>query len=266
VTLAALPAVLAVVLYVGVTAAGLLAGAGMNALADRVWGVDAPLRRAGDCAKCAAPLPVSRFVPFLNVMASRRRCARCGQPASMRRPMVEIGLALAYPLVLARVLDPGKPVYLSAWAIFAIDAVALAALAFIFAVDFEHRLILDVSIYPPAAGLLLVALLFDHKALAGMLFGVALCGGLFALLYALGWLLYREEALGFGDVKLAVLIGLVAGWPGAVTALVIGSLVGAAASVLLLGLGSASRRTFIPFGIFLVAGAAASLILVPPYW
>lgn len=264
-TLAALEPAFGIVLYLSVAVAGLLFAVAVNFLADRVWGVDAPLRRGGDCAKCGAPL-TSRGFALLDVVAARRRCARCGAPASPRRAIVEAGLALAYPLVLARVLDPGRQVHLAPWAIFALDAAALAALAFIFAVDFEHRLILDVSIYPPVAALVVAALLFDHKALAGMLFGVVVCGGLFALLYGLGWLLYRKEALGFGDVKLAVLIGVVVGWPGSITAVVIGSMIGAAASVLLLGLGTASRHTFIPFGVFLVAGAAGALILTPPFW
>jgi leader peptidase (prepilin peptidase)/N-methyltransferase len=266
VTLAAIGALVGVALYGGVAALGLLIGVAVNALADRVWGVDAPLRRAGDCAKCAAALPQSRYAPILNVAPSRRTCPACGARASLRRPLVEIGLLVAFPLVLARVLDPANVTHLAPWGIFAVDAAALAVLAFTFAVDFEHRLILDVSIYPAVVGLLLVALLFDHKAFAGMLFGVVVCGGLFALLYGLGWVLYRQEALGFGDVKLAVLIGLVAGWPGSLTALLLASLLGVAGSMLVLGLGTATRRTFIPFGIFLVGGAVLALLLAPPYW
>jgi len=266
VTLAALPVAPAAALYLAVTIAGLLIGVAVNALADRVWGVDAPLRRAGDCAKCGAAPPASRYSPLLNVVPRRRACMRCGHVASPRRPFVEVGLAILFPLLLARVLDPGSQARLAPWGVFLIDAAVATALAFIFAVDLEHRIILDMSVYPVAAGLLLVALLFDHKALAGMLFGVVLCGGLFLLLYGVGWLLYRQEALGFGDVKLAALIGLAVGWPASVTALVLGSLLGAAASMLLLGLGTASRRTFIPFGIFLVAGAVLALLLTPPFW
>jgi prepilin signal peptidase PulO-like enzyme (type II secretory pathway) len=177
-----------------------------------------------------------------------------------------VALALVFPLLLAHTLDPGNAARLAPWAISLIDLAAVAALAFVFAVDLEHRLILDSAVLPAAAGLLLVAGLFDHKALAGMLFGVVVCGGSFLLLYGLGWLIYREEALGFGDVKLAALIGLLVGWPAAGTLLLLAALLGGSASVLLLGLGAATRRTFIPFGIFLVAAAVLTLLLATPFW
>src|SRR5262249_46763960 len=152
------------------------------------------------------------------------------------------------------------------WMLFAVDALGCAVLAFVFAVDLEHHLILDMVLYPAALVLLAMALAFDHKAFAGMLVGVVLCAGLFLLLYALGYLLYRQEALGFGDVKLATFIGLLVGWPAVIQALVLAALFGAAISVFLLGLGSATRRTFIPYGVFLALGAALALLLAPPYW
>jgi leader peptidase (prepilin peptidase) / N-methyltransferase len=266
VTLAALPPVTAMLLYVGVGIAGLLVGAMVNAAADRVLGVDEPLWRAADCVKCGAPLSAARYLPLRNFARGRRTCASCGARASLRRPLLEVALALVFPLLLAHALDPGNAARLAPWAILLIDLAAVAVLAFVFAVDLEHRLILDSAVLPVAAGLMLVAGLFDHKAFAGMLFGVVVCGGSFLLLYGLGWLIYREEALGFGDVKLAALTGLLVGWPAAGTLLLLVALLGGSASVLRLGLGTATRRTFIPFGIFLAAGAVLTLLLAPPYW
>jgi leader peptidase (prepilin peptidase)/N-methyltransferase len=256
----------AALLYAGAAAAGLLGGVAANALADRVVGVDEPVWRAEDCAKCGAPLPEARYMPLLNFADTRRACAACGARASLRRPLLEVALAVIMPLLLARVLDPGRPLRIAPAAGFLIDALGVVVLAFVFAVDLEHRLILDIAIFPASAGLLLVALLFDHKAFAALLFGVLIWGGLFALLYGLGWLIYRQEALGFGDVKLALLLGLLLGYPAAINALVFAALIGAAVSVLLLGLGTVTRRTFIPFGVFMVAGAVLALMQSPPYW
>jgi leader peptidase (prepilin peptidase)/N-methyltransferase len=254
--------------WYGVTAiAGLGVGVLVNLAADRVVGDEEPPWRAGACRKCGASLPAARVAPLLNFAASRRTCATCGTRASLRRPLIEVTLAALFPLLLAHLASPdGGIVYLAPLGIFAVEAAATAVLAFIFVVDLEHHLILDISVYPTVASLLLVALLFDHKAFAGMLFGVVICGGLFLLLYIAGYVIYRTEALGLGDVKLAVLIGLLIGWPGVTTALVIAALVGAAISVLLLGLGSATGRTFIPYGTALVAGAVAALLFAPPLW
>ena len=252
--------------YVAAALAGLVASVPVNALADRVEGVDEPLWQAETCRKCGARLPRSRLIPVVSLPANRRACPKCGTPASPRRPLLGLGLAVALPLLLARSADPGRVTHLPLPAIFAIDAVACCVLAFIFAVDLEHRLILDAAVYPASAGLLLVALFFDHKAFAAMLFGVVVFGGLFLLLYGLGLLLYRTEALGLGDVKLAVLLGLLVGWPAVATAIGLAALLGFGGSLLLLGTGTTRRRTYIPYGIFMVAGAVLALLLASPYW
>jgi leader peptidase (prepilin peptidase) / N-methyltransferase len=255
-----------VAIYLAVTLLGLVCGVAVNALADQVAGDEEPPWRASICHKCGKPLLAVRRMPFLSLSRSRRACASCGQPASLRRPALEIALAIMFPLLLAHLWEPASAVRLSPWALFAIDTAGCAVLAFVFAVDLEHHLILDVALYPAALLLLLVALFFDHKAFAGMLFGVVLCGGLFLLFYGLGYLLYRQEALGFGDVKLAALIGLLVGWPAVIQTLVFAALFGAAISVLLLGLGSATRRTYIPYGVFLAVGAVLALLLAAPFW
>jgi leader peptidase (prepilin peptidase)/N-methyltransferase len=254
------------VLYLATALAGLAIGMAVNAVADLVRGDEAPPWRAAHCHKCGKPLPAARTVPIVSLRADRRRCLACGQSASLRRPALELALAAVLPLLLAHLVAPESAARLSPWAIFAIDALGCAVLAFVFAVDLEHHLILDVTMYPSYALLALAALFFDHKAFAGMLFGVVVCGGLFLLLYGIGFLLYRQEALGFGDVKLAVLVGILVGWPGVLTALVLAALFGASVSVLLLGIGTATRRTFIPYGVFLALGAVLALLLTPPFW
>ncbi len=103
-------------------------------------------------------------------------------------------------------------------------------------------------------------------SLASMLLGAIISGGLFLAFYGLGFLIYREEALGFGDVKLAALVGVAVGWPGIISALVIAALFGFAISVMLLGLGRVTTRTYVPFGTFLSLGGALALLVAVPVW
>jgi prepilin signal peptidase PulO-like enzyme (type II secretory pathway) len=175
-------------------------------------------------------------------------------------------LALSFPLLLSHIAEYAGLLHLPVLSVFLIEAPAAALLAFIFAVDLEHKLIFDIAVYPAIVVLLLVAAFFDHRAFASMLTGVIIYGGLFLCFYGLGFLLYHTEALGLGDVKLALLIGLLVGWPGIIQALVLGGLFGAAISLLLLGMGTASRRTYIPYGIFMATGALLGLLLTTPYW
>jgi prepilin signal peptidase PulO-like enzyme (type II secretory pathway) len=175
-------------------------------------------------------------------------------------------LGLTFLLLLSHIVGVSGLLHLPVLSVFLIEAPAAALLAFIFAVDLEHKLIFDIAVYPAIVALLLIAAFFDHRAFASMVTGVIVYGGLFLCFYGLGFLLYRAEALGLGDVKLAVLIGLLVGWPGIVQALVLGGLFGAAISLLLLGMGTASRRTYIPYGIFMATGALLGLLLTTPYW
>jgi leader peptidase (prepilin peptidase)/N-methyltransferase len=184
----------------------------------------------------------------------------------VRRTLIEAGLALAFPLLLAHTSEVSTPLHLPPQLLWLVDAAVLATLAFTFVVDLEHHLILDVVVYPTAAGLILVALAFDHKAFAAMAVGAVLCGGLFLLFYFLGWMLYHQEALGFGDVKLAALMGMAVGWPSIISALVLCAVIGFAASVVLLGTGRATAKTYIPFGTFLSLSAALALLSSAPLW
>jgi leader peptidase (prepilin peptidase) / N-methyltransferase len=75
------------------------------------------------------------------------------------------------------------------------------------------------------------------------------------------------DALGFGDVKLLGLLGLVLGWAGwgvLLAGIFLGLLTGALVSVVLLVTRRAGWRTALPFGPPLIAGAVLALALAGP--
>jgi leader peptidase (prepilin peptidase)/N-methyltransferase len=78
----------------------------------------------------------------------------------------------------------------------------------------------------------------------------------------LGLAVLRPSELGLGDVKLAAVVGLVTGWLGwgiAVVAAFLGFLLGGLAGVALVLAGRAGRRTAIPFGPYMLAGALVAV-------
>jgi len=140
-----------------------------------------------------------------------------------------------------------------------IAAITSAVLVVLSVIDFEsHRL--PNRIVLPSAALILIARLAsapDHwQAWLGAGVGAFVFFIVFALIYPAG--------LGMGDVKLALLLGFALG--GAVLpALVIGTLAGGAAAIVLLARnGAEARRRAIPFGPFLAFGAIAILLLSAP--
>jgi leader peptidase (prepilin peptidase) / N-methyltransferase len=79
-------------------------------------------------------------------------------------------------------------------------------------------------------------------------------GGMLALAWA-GEKIFKQEALGGGDVKLVAGCSALMGWPGLVGTLFLGSLFGAAAGASLILVKKLKRRDTLPFGPFLMLGA-----------
>lgn len=142
----------------------------------------------------------------------------------------------------------------------------LVALGVIFLVDFRAHLILDVVTLPA----LLVALLFTilqslvdpghhwQRSLAGAVVGLVV----FGLLYGLGWLITRQEAMGMGDVKLATLTGMMVDVYHVLPAFLLAIIGGGVISALVLLVRRRGAGSYIPYGVFIAAGTAF-FVLVP---
>ncbi len=120
----------------------------------------------------------------------------------------------------------------------------------------------------PALAVCAGALLVDAAVLGtwpALLRAVARCGRGFRL--AAGAAAISPAGLGFGDVKLLGLLGLLLGWLGwgvLLTGVFLGLLTGAVVSLGLLATRRAGWRTAIPFGPPLLAGAVVALALAGP--
>jgi leader peptidase (prepilin peptidase)/N-methyltransferase len=103
------------------------------------------------------------------------------------------------------------------------------------------------------------AVLGSWSALLRAVIAAAAAFGLAALLAALA-----PEGLGFGDVKLLALLGLVLGWIGwgvLLAGVFLGLLTGALVSLVLLATRRAGLRTAVPFAPPLLTGAVLALAL-----
>jgi leader peptidase (prepilin peptidase) / N-methyltransferase len=133
--------------------------------------------------------------------------------------------------------------------------------------DFEHRLILDRVMFPAMALALLVTLtplvsphlgLWQQPWWAGLAMAFA-AGLIFLAIAILGSTLFKGEALGFGDVKLAFFMGLLLGWPYTFTALFYGAVV-AVLGVIVFAVRNRSLKGTMAYGPYLAAGALIMLL------
>jgi leader peptidase (prepilin peptidase) / N-methyltransferase len=118
--------------------------------------------------------------------------------------------------------------------------------------DFEHRLILDRVMFP-AMALALIASLFSQPWWAGIATGLV-AGLLFLFLALVGSAIFKAEALGFGDVKLALFMGLLLGPLPTVTALFYGVLLAGVVSIGYI-VWHRSMKGTIAYGPYLASGA-----------
>jgi leader peptidase (prepilin peptidase) / N-methyltransferase len=152
--------------------------------------------------------------------------------------------------------------YHDSWALPAFLAVA-AGLVALSVIDLEHFLLPNRIVYPLALAtltLLTLAALVDG---AWDALGRAVLGGLAGMLTLAVLHLASPRSMGFGDVKLAFVLGLALGWLGwgeLVLGLFCGFLAGALVGLALIALRRRGRKDHLPFGPFLAFGTLVALL------
>jgi leader peptidase (prepilin peptidase)/N-methyltransferase len=236
---------------------GLAVGSFLNVVIHRVPRGDSLVRPGSHCPKCGTEVRNRHNIPVLGWVLLRGRCADCAAPISVRYPLVEAGTAALYVAVAAKFgLSWELPAYLYLAAV----AIALAA------IDIDVLRLPDAIVLPSyaiALILLLPAMIAEHSWAAGLR-GLIAAAALYSLYFLLAVL---HPGMGFGDVKLALLLGLYLGWLGW-SALAVGAfagfLLGGLAGAALLLTRRAGRKTRIPFGPYMLAGAFLAVFAAAP--
>ncbi|WP_424216193.1 prepilin peptidase (plasmid) [Streptomyces sp. BI20] len=244
------------VLLIGLS--GLAVGSFLNVLVARVPDGRSVVRPRSACPHCETPIAARDNIPLLSWILLDRRCRACRAPIPARYPLLE---ALTGVLFAAEAVRFGWSETLPAALVFTAGLLALAAC------DAERFLLPRRLVHPTlaltAACLLVAAATTGQWQRLGVTAACAVGG--FAVFLALH--LARPAWLGFGDVRLAALLGTGLGWLGPwylVLALVAGSALGLLVGIVLIAAGRATRHTRLPFGLFLAAGAIVALLAGAP--
>jgi leader peptidase (prepilin peptidase)/N-methyltransferase len=234
---------------------GLLVGSFLNVVVWRVPRGESLVSPPSHCPRCETPIKPYDNVPVLSWLLLRGRCRACGERIAARYPLVELATGVLFAALAVRIgADWALPAFLYLGAI----CVALGL------IDLDTKRLPNAITLPSyVVGIVLLggaALLEDDTrafvtALAGM-----------AALYAIYFLLVfaYPAGMGFGDVKLAGVLGLYLGylgWAEWFTGWLLGFLLGGLFGVAALATRKASRKSQVPYGPFMIAGALLAVFL-----
>ncbi|HEV2862969.1 MAG TPA: prepilin peptidase [Pyrinomonadaceae bacterium] len=262
-------------ILLAVAALGALIGSFLNVVIHRLPREESVVFPNSRCPSCGTAIRPYDNLPVVSWAILRGRCRACRSPISARYPAVELLTAALFAITF--LLRSGLSLSLP------FDLAFVAALIALVFIDAEHMLLPDAITLPGAAIALLARTLVPNLYGVGWLAGTyegsptwllsivgALLGALVGagFLWLVGWLWERfrgVEAMGFGDVKMMLMVGAYLGAPLTMLTLFVGVL---SASVAGLGImaarGQKDMQMLLPFGIFLGVGALVSLLFGAP--
>jgi leader peptidase (prepilin peptidase) / N-methyltransferase len=247
---------------------GLIVGSFLNVVIVRMQEVETLLGRS-HCPHCKKQIRWYDNIPLLSYAILKTRCRDCGEKISWQYPAVEIGTGLIFALTAYFFfLNPAEPL---SWITTIFYLGVFSMLIVIFVYDAKFMEIPMTVLWTAVAWTIAFLLIFDYlsfDASAGIfsshIFSGALAGAVaFAFFFALSFF-SKERWMGMGDAYVALLCGLIAGWPGIFLALVMAFSAGSVYGLILIGLKKKSMKSQIPFAPFLILGTAVSVFFYAP--
>jgi len=233
---------------------GLAVGSFLNVCIDRLPRGESILNPPSHCQACHHRLAARDLIPVFSYLRLYGRCRYCQASVPRRLLWVELATGGMFAFLYWHCgLTPELGVMAFYACIFII----------IFVVDLEHGLVLNKVVYPGMVAALLIALFLPQPWITQLkLHGIAnfALGGAIGFVILLLIAIISRGGMGWGDVKLAGLIGLATGFPLVFVALIMGAILGGLIAAALLAMKRRGRKEAIPFGPFLSVAAIITLL------
>ena len=228
------------IVLVFVAIIGLILGSFMSVIVARLDNKSGILIGRSECPKCLVQLRWYDLVPLFSFLILGGKCRYCKEKISFIYPIMELSMAgslLLYywfngPFISWEIIHGFIVIFI------------LLALAFF---DYKHYILPDKLMFTGLAVSLAYLIFIRPDVLLGSIltgFGLA---GFFAIIY----LVSRGEWMGFGDVKLVLLVGFILGYPAGLLSIIAAVWAGAIFGIALMVIGRANLKTALPFGSFI---------------
>ena len=225
---------------------GMAIGSFLNVVALRTISGKKFYHGRSECMHCLSTINWFDNIPILSFLILKGKCRSCNRSISIQYPLVELITGAVFMFFFAQNMEPQHLV---------IFLILSAILILISVID-----ILEKSIYQSHLYILLVLTVIFRIFVEPMsnfidlFYGPLAFGGFIAVLRWVGGKIYKREAMGIGDVKLATVLGFILNLKFAIVALYI-SFISASLVGLYLIVSNSKSEKILPFAPFLSFGA-----------
>ena len=237
--------------------AGLCIGSFLNCVIYRLENKKS-LKGRSFCPHCKHTLDWKDLFPVFSFVALLGKCRYCHKKISWQYPIVEISTGLIFLLISNLQFSISNQFTIIEFSNLLYLLYIASVLIIIFIYDLKHYLIPDKILFPAIIISLFYQFFFSEHFLNHFFAGLVASGFFFVIFFISG-----GKWMGFGDVKLAILMGLFLGLRPVLTALFIAFFIGAIISVVLMVLHKKGLKSEVPFGPFLIAGTFIALFFAP---
>jgi prepilin signal peptidase PulO-like enzyme (type II secretory pathway) len=248
---------------------GAVVGSFVNVVIERTIAGEDWVKTRSRCDGCKKAIAWYDNIPLISFLLLSGKCRRCKRSISIQHPVVEglTGLLFVWWYVMGFAFfqltqEPLTVIQPLFWL-----AVGVLLLIVVI-VDAKYMIIPDYAV----VGLGLLALLYRvYLTYVGVmrledLWTAIISGVGAAAFFFFLWAGTKGRGMGFGDVKYALVMGWLVGWPRIMVGVLLAFIAGAVVGVLLLVLGRKKMKQAIPFGPFLVLGTVLALIFGGNLW
>lgn len=238
-------------LYVLVFLFGLTIGSFLNVVIYRIPREESIVRPPSHCPHCDHQIRPWENIPVFSFLFLKGRCSNCREPISLRYPAVELLTGILFLLIFIK-FGLGIPTL-----VYMYFTALLIAITFI---DIDHLIIPDAFLLMAAVVGLFSGFFGGGALLVSQVIGALVMGFGFWGIRILGEVVFKKEAMGFGDVKFAFLLGWTLGWQVGIVAAFLSFLAAAVLLVVGMPLRKLSFGQQVPFGPFIAIGTWLGLM------
>ena len=256
--------------YAVVFVYGLVFGSFFNVCICRIPKGISIIHPRSRCPKCKSEIRWFQNIPLFSWIFLKGRCASCKTKISFLYPFVELLTGIIILFVFRHFYSPDLKQWIIKSLIFSVFSGSLIILSFI---DMKYFIIPDrftwggviVGIgasmfYPQIHGFETMKEGFVFSSVSALI-----CYGILNSVRIIGSVVYKREAMGYGDIKLVAAFGAFLGWKLGLLSIFFGAVFGSVIGVTSVILSRFSLRSEIPFGPYLAIGAYLSLIYGQPF-